>query len=72
MVGGSGSISPWGRMAPKPFAEEAAPQLLARDRLGLPVDSRTGRAGAQASQHYMLLGFLQVFTPAVKPAALES
>jgi hypothetical protein len=31
--------------------------------------AHTSRAGAQASQHCMLLGFLQTFTPAVIPVA---
>ena len=32
-------------MGPKPFTEEAAPQLLAQDWPGLPVGSRASRAG---------------------------
>ena len=45
MVRGSGSTSPWCHMAPKPFTEEAAPQLLVQDWPGLPVGSRASRAG---------------------------
>lgn len=45
MVRGSGSTSPWCHMAPKPFTEEAAPQLLAQDWPGRPVGSRASRAG---------------------------
>ena len=32
-------------MAPKPFMEEAAPQLLVQDWPGLPVGSHASRAG---------------------------
>ena len=51
---------------PKPSAEEAAPQQLMQDWPGLPVVSLGSRTGAQASQHCMLLGFLQTLTPVVR------
>ena len=53
MVRGSGSTSPWCHMAPKPFTEKAAPQLLvlvlvlvlAQDWPRLPVGSHASRGG---------------------------
>ena len=69
---GSGSTSPWVVWPPKPSAKEVAPQLLMQDWPGIGVANLVSRVGAQASQHCMLLDFLQTTTLVIKPAALGS
>ena len=68
MVGEVATL-PRGNMAPKPSAEEAAPLDCYRKGgwdCWYIVSLASRSRGAQASQHGMLLGFLQTFTPAVK------